>query len=484
LGHYERFIDTAMGKVNNITSGQIYARVINRERRGDYLGATVQVIPHITDHIKEKIFVAGLGFDVTLVEIGGTVGDIESLPFLEAIRQMRGQLGASNTMFIHLTLVPYIEAVGEMKTKPTQHSVKELRSIGITPDCLLCRSKLVLDKHHRQKIALFANLPVEQVISLPDVPSIYEVPSALMQQKLPFIVMSHLNMTYKAPDLKVWDDFNQRRQLAKKKVKIALVGKYLALKDAYKSVIEALHHAGVHHGIVIDIAYMDAFEIEEQGAELLDEMDAVLIPGGFGSRGIEGMLAAAHHACQQKQPYLGICLGMQVAVIMQARYMAGMDDANSTEFNPQSKHPVIAMVDEWSDQQGVACKPHPEGHMGGTMRLGRQPVELVDGSMVQKAYGQRNIQERHRHRYEVNQHYVATLAKHGLRVTGRSLPDHLVEVIELRDHPWFVGCQFHPEFESRPSSPHPIFMGFVEQAFIYAQSKASSKVGDYQEETS
>ncbi|PHQ79405.1 MAG: CTP synthetase [Coxiella sp. (in: Bacteria)] len=464
LGHYERFVRCKMTRKNNFTTGRVYADVIRKERRGDYLGGTVQVIPHITDDIKHKIHEGAQGADVVLVEIGGTVGDIESQPFLEAIRQMRMELGPARTLFIHLTLVPYIAASQEIKTKPTQHSVKELRSIGIQADILVCRSVKPLPDAQRAKIALFTNVAELDVISLPDVASIYEIPILLTTQGLGKRVVDKLGLPEKTFDLSEWARVSQRHKHPKHRVKVAMVGKYIDYADSYKSLNEALIHAGIQTDAKVDIAYIDSESIEKNGCDVLAHVDAILVPGGFGSRGIEGKIQAAQYAREHNIPYLGICLGMQLAVIEFARNQVGMTTANSTEFDVNTPHPVVALVSEWQTESGDVEIRHEAGDMGGTMRLGGQPCSLKPNSLAEKLYGQATIVERHRHRYEVNGDLITKLEQQGLCVSGKSIDGKLVEMIELPDHKWFVGCQFHPEFTSNPRDGHPLFTGFVRAA--------------------
>lgn len=466
LGHYERFVRTTMSRRNNFTTGQVYADVIQKERRGDYLGATVQVIPHITDEIKHKIKQGAAGADVALVEIGGTVGDIESLPFLEAIRQMRIELGARQTLFLHLTLVPYLPIAGETKTKPTQHSVKELRSIGIQPDMLLCRSEKILRHEERAKIALFTNVEMRAVVSLPDINPIYKIPLWLFEQSVDEIVMEKLGLENKhqKTDLGEWQHVVEAYEHPTATVQIALVGKYTNLTDSYKSLSEALQHAGLQTRTRVVVTYIDAVEIEQQGSKLLQGMDAILVPGGFGERGIEGKILTAQFAREHNVPYLGICLGMQIAIIEYARHMADMPGANSTEFNTQTSYPVIALVTEWQARDGKVEKRQEDGNKGGTMRLGAQLCHLMAGSLARTLYGKDEILERHRHRYEVNNSLIKPLELAGLKISGRSENTQLVEMIELPNHPWFVGCQFHPEFTSTPRDGHPLFSGFINAA--------------------
>ncbi len=464
LGHYERFVRMRTGRRNNYTTGRIYENVIRKERRGEYLGGTVQVIPHITDEIKRCIRAGAEGSDVALVEIGGTVGDIESLPFLEAIRQM-GVEHRRDSLFIHLTLVPFIGASGEMKTKPTQHSVKELRSIGIQPDILLCRATQPIPEDERRKIALFTNVEQQAVISALDVDDIYKVPLALHAQHLDSIVAEKLGLKDLPPaDLSDWENVVKAKQQPTGEVTIAMVGKYVNLADAYKSLSESLIHAGIHTLTRVNIRYVDSEEVEQHGTGVLDDVDAVLVPGGFGERGVEGKIMAARHAREKKIPYLGICLGMQVAVIEFARNVAGLADAHSTEFNRDAEHPVIGLITEWMTKDGRIERRGPDDDLGGTMRLGGQACQLEAGSLVARMYGQESVVERHRHRFEFNNHYAETLRQAGLRISGLSDDGNLVEVVELPDHPWFIGCQFHPEFTSTPRDGHPLFSGFIKAA--------------------
>lgn len=474
LGHYERFVNTTMTRRNNFTSGRIYENVIKKERRGDYLGGTVQVIPHITNEIKRCIKLGADGFDVAMVEIGGTVGDIESLPFLEAIRQMRIELGSQRAIFIHLTLVPYIATSGETKTKPTQHSVKELRSIGIQPDILICRSEKPLSAADRAKIALFTNVEKEGVISLEDAKSIYQIPMILHEQGLDEIVVKKLALEAKPADLSEWQHVVDMQSQLNTTVKVAMVGKYTELSDAYKSINEALLHAGIHNQVKVEIVYIDAELIENHGSSLLDSVDAILVPGGFGQRGIEGKIQTIRYAREHKIPFLGICLGMQTAVIEFARHVAGLANANSTEFDPQTPHPVIGLISEWMDAEGRKQMRDENTDLGGTMRLGGQLCQLVEGTLARKVYEKTQIVERHRHRYEVNNQYVQNLVDHGLIISGRSADNTLVEMIELADHPWFLACQFHPEFTSTPRASHPLFKQFVLAAKKHHQDKDKS----------
>ncbi len=464
LGHYERFLKTRTSRLSNFTTGQIYNNVINKERRGDYLGGTVQVIPHITDEIKRCILEGGEGADICLVEIGGTVGDIESLPFLEAIRQFGVELGHDRVMFMHLTLVPYIPSSGELKTKPTQHSVKELRSIGIQPDILVCRTDRPLPENERRKIGLFTNVSDRAVIAAVDVDDIYKMPSLLQSQHLDDLVIDHFSMTAPKADLSNWAALVDARTTQDVSVRVAMVGKYVDLADAYKSVNEALSHAGLHTATRVDIHYVDSETVEKDPAEALADCDAILVPGGFGERGIEGKIAAARYARVNDVPYLGICLGMQVACIDFARDVAGLAGAHSTEFEPQPAHPVIALVTEWTDAGGSRQTRDANVDLGGTMRLGEQRCRLVPGTLAHRCYNADEIFERHRHRYEFNNRYRETLADKGLVFSGFSVEDDLVEIIELPDHPWYLGCQFHPEFTSTPRAGHPLFMGFISAA--------------------
>ncbi len=471
LGHYERFVRTTMTKRNNFTSGKIYETVIKKERRGDYLGGTVQVIPHITNEIKRSIKLGAEGFDIAMIEVGGTVGDIESLPFLEAIRQMRIELGAQRTLFIHLTLVPYIATSGETKTKPTQHSVKELRSIGIQPDILICRSEKPLSLSDRSKIALFTNVEKEGVISLEDAKSIYQIPMILHAQGLDEIVVKKLALTIKPADLSEWQKVVDAQAIQTMTVKVGLVGKYTELNDAYKSINEALLHAGIHTQTKVEIVYIDAELIEKHGVELISHIDALLIPGGFGARGIEGKISAIQYAREKKVPFLGICLGMQTALIEFARHVADFKDANSTEFDQHTAYPVVALISEWSEADGSVNLRDENSDLGGTMRLGAQLCQLNPSSFAYKIYKKPQIIERHRHRYEVNNVFISALIEKGLIVSGRSADNNLVEMIELEDHPWFIGCQFHPEFTSTPRDGHPLFQQFIVAARDFHKQK-------------
>jgi CTP synthase len=471
LGHYERFVRTTTGRHSNFTTGRIYERVIAKERRGDYLGATVQVIPHITDEIKRSIMLGAGDSDVCMVEIGGTVGDIESLPFLEAIRQLGVELGRNNCVFMHLTLVPIVGgASGEIKTKPTQHSVKELRSIGIQPDILLCRSKQMLPDEQRRKIALFTNVEERAVISAIDADDIYKIPLLLHEQALDDIVVDKLRLDVPPTDLTDWRQVVSAKANPEGQVDIAMVGKYVQIRDSYISLNEALMHGGIKTRTRVNIHYIESTEIEASGVQALAGMDAILVPGGFGERGIEGKIRAIRYAREQRIPYLGICLGMQLAVIEFGRHALGLEGANSTEFNRATPHPVIAMITEWEDQTRGAQKRDEGTGKGGTMRLGAQEVRIGPGTLAHEIYGKESIHERHRHRFEFNNSYLERYQRGGLRFSGFS-PDGLVEIIELANHPWFVATQFHPEFTSTPRDGHPLFSGFVRAARVYRNSQ-------------
>ena len=470
LGHYERFVRTKMRKKNNFTTGLIYQNVIQKERRGDYLGATVQVIPHITDEIKHYIKKGASNSDIAMVEIGGTVGDIESQPFLEAIRQLRIELGPESTLFIHLTLVPYISAVGEIKTKPTQHSVKELRSIGIQPDCLICRTDQIIPENEKKKIALFTNVEESAIISAIDVDSIYKIPKVLHEQNLDEIVIKKFNLDLPQANLTEWHNVVDAIDNSDNEVNIAMVGKYIGLADSYKSLSEALIHAGIKTRTKINIVYVDSEEIEKNGSECLQNVDAILVPGGFGNRGIEGKISTVKYARENGLPYLGICLGMQVAVIEIARNLAGLKNSDSTEFNKNTDHPVIALITEWQDAKGTQEKRSKGFDLGGTMRLGGQDCKLIEGSLVRDLYKSDSVVERHRHRYEFNNKYKEKLESVGMSIAGYSVDEELVEIIEIPKHPWFVGCQFHPEFTSTPRDGHPLFTSFIEAALKYKES--------------
>ena len=472
LGHYERFVNTTMTQNNNFTTGRVYEEVLRRERRGDYLGATIQVIPHITDEIKRRIIKGAGDADIAMVEIGGTVGDIESQPFLEAIRQLRVEVGAKRAMLMHLTLVPYIATAGETKTKPTQHSVKELRSIGLQPDVLVCRSDRPVDIASRRKIASFTNVEERAVVSLHDVDTIYKIPGILHSQGLDDFVMERFGLECDGADLSEWDRVIDAKLNPKKDVTIAMVGKYMELLDAYKSLIEAMSHAGIETNTKVNLRYIDSEDLENQGVEVLKGVDAVLVPGGFGLRGVEGKILAVQYARENKIPYLGICLGMQVAVIEFARNVLGWTDANSTEFDKDSTHPVVGLISEWQDADGSVEQRGADADIGGTMRLGAQECQLLPGTLVHASYGKDSIVERHRHRYEVNNQLLPQLVAAGLQVSGRSEDGALVEVVEVADHPWFVASQFHPEFTSTPRGGHPLFKDFVEAALAYKAGQA------------
>lgn len=464
LGHYERFIRTKMTKRNNFTAGKIYSEVLRKERRGDYLGATIQVIPHITNEIKSRVIDGAAGYDVAIVEVGGTVGDIESLPFLEALRQLAVQVGRERTIFMHLTLVPYIPTAGEVKTKPTQHSVKELLSIGIQPDVLICRSDRMIPPNERAKIALFCNVPERAVISLKDVSSIYQIPALLKSQGLDDFICQRFRLDCQEADLSEWEKVLYQEANPTGEVTIGMVGKYTELPDAYKSVNEALKHAGLTNRLTVNIKYIDSQDVETKGIDILKDLDGILIPGGFGYRGVEGKILTAQYARENNVPYLGICLGMQVAFIEYARHVAGLKGANSSEFDRTCEYPVIALITEWQDAEGNVEVRSDESDLGGTMRLGAQQCHLVAGSLAHQLYGSDIIEERHRHRYEVNNVIRPQVEKAGLKVTGVSADKKLVEIIEIPDHPWFVACQFHPEFTSTPRDGHPLFAGFIKAA--------------------
>ena len=472
LGHYERFVGFTATQLNNFTSGRIYSNVIRKERQGEYLGATVQVIPHITDEIKAGVRAAGKGFDIAMVEVGGTVGDIESLPFMEALRQMGVEEG-DNALFMHLTLVPYLATAGELKTKPTQHSVKELRSIGIQPDILLCRSEKIVPDKERKKIALFTNVKEEAVIPVIDLDNIYKIPLWLHSQGLDQIVADKLKLdNLPEADLSGWKEVVNIMEFPEAEIIVAMVGKYMDLTESYKSLNEALTHAGVQTRSKVTIRYVDAEKLESQGTRQLEDVDAILVPGGFGQRGVEGKIIAAQYARENKVPYLGICLGMQVAVIEYSRHCASLHDANSTEFNQATPHPVIGLITEWMDESGDVETRDADSDMGGTMRLGGQKCNLKEGSLAQTSYGADEIVERHRHRYEFNNHYRDLLTERGLVVSGVSQDNSLVEMIELADHPWFLACQFHPEFTSRPRAGHPLFTGYLQAALAHHHQKS------------
>ncbi len=464
LGQYERFLQSTMTRNNNFTTGRVYADVIAKERRGDYLGATIQVIPHITDEIKRRIIESAEDFDVTIVEIGGTVGDIESQPFLEAARQLRFELGSRQALLMHLTLVPFISTAGETKTKPTQHSVKELRSMGLQPDILVVRSDRDIPKSAFDKIALFTNVEPQAVISLVDTPTIYKVPEVLHKQGLDQIVVDKLNLECQPADLADWHRVVDAQMNPEHTITLKMVGKYMDLLDAYKSLNEAIVHAGIHTRTKVNVDFLDSEDVENQGVGLLEGADAILVPGGFGERGFEGKIATARCARENGIPYLGICYGLHAAIIDIARNVAGLENANSTEVNPNTPYPVIALITEWTNEDGDLILRDEASDLGGTMRMGEQECKLSCDSMTYRIYGKTEIKERHRHRYEVNDGYVKTLEKAGLKLAGRSLDDSLVEVIEFKNHPWFVACQFHPEFTSSPRQGHPLFKSFVEAA--------------------
>ncbi len=480
LGHYERFVNTRTGKSSNFTTGKVYESVIRKERRGEYLGATVQVIPHITDEIKSRIKAGANDADIVMVEIGGTVGDIESLPFMEAIRQMGVELGRKHAMFMHLTLVPYIATAGEVKTKPTQHSVKELRSIGIQPDLLLCRSERLLTEEQRSKIALFTNVPAKAVISAIDLDNIYKIPQWMHDHGVDDIIIEHMHLDVKPTDLSDWQKVVDVMANPAHEVTVGMVGKYIDLTESYKSLNESLSHAGVHNNAHINIRYIDSVELESGNMTALENLDAILVPGGFGDRGIEGKIAAIKYARENKIPYLGICLGMQLAVIEFARNVAGLTDAHSSEFNVDTTHPVIALITEWQDENGRIEKRNVDSDMGGTMRLGGQTCLLQDNTLARSAYGAESIVERHRHRYEFNNHYLQQLTDAGLVIGGKSNDGNLMEMVELpressselspadsHTHPWFLGCQFHPEFTSTPRKGHPLFTDYIKAALAH-----------------
>ena len=473
LGHYERFTHAKLGRDNNFTTGKIYHSVISKERRGDYLGGTIQVIPHITDEIKRCIRLAADGVDIVIVEIGGTIGDIESLPFLEAIRQFQADVGKDNALYIHLTLVPYIGTAGEVKTKPTQHSVKELRSIGIQPDILLCRTDRYLSKEIKSKISLFCNVGVDAVVTAKDVECIYEVPLVFHKEGLDSKIVELLKIWTRAPRLEAWAELVEKIQSAKESVTIAIVGKYVDLTESYKSLNEALYHGGAANDCKVKLVFVDSEKMEDGTcSSMLAEADGILVPGGFGTRGIEGKICAANHARVNKIPYFGICLGMQIAVIEFARNVAGLAQANSSEFNELTPDPVIYLMLEWLDEKsGTTQRRDESSDKGATMRLGAYPCRLVKDTFAYKAYGAEDISERHRHRYEFNNDYKAQLAEKGLVVSGASPSGDLVEIVEIKEHPWFVGCQFHPEFKSRPMDPHPLFRDFIKAALAFKKSQ-------------
>ncbi len=466
LGHYERFLRSKMTKNNNFTSGQIYETILRRERRGDYLGGTVQVIPHLTDEIKRRVYAGAAGADIAVVEIGGTVGDIESQPFLEAVRQLKVELGHQRALLMHLTLVPYIASAGETKTKPTQHSVKEMRSIGLQPDVLLCRSEVEIEESQRQKISLFTNVELRAVIPVIDAPTIYQIPRMLHERGLDQFVLDRFGLDRPEADLSEWDFVVESQLHAEGLVTIAMVGKYMELLDAYKSVTEALIHAGIHNKTKVKIRYIDSERLE-QNHSLLDGVDGILVPGGFGTRGTDGKIFAVKMAREKNIPYFGICLGMQIAIIEYARNVCGLSGANSTEFDPDTPHPVVGLIAEWIDEEGKKELRNAESDLGGTMRLGSQTCHLIEGSIASAIYDAERIEERHRHRYEVNNNYLPALKEAGLVIGGLSHDKTLVETIELPNHPWFFASQFHPEFNSTPRDGHPVFRGFVRAAMDF-----------------
>ena len=470
LGHYERFTRAVMSRANNFTAGRVYDAVLRKERRGDYLGGTVQVIPHITDEIKHRVVEGAGDAEVAVVEVGGTVGDIESQPFLEAVRQLKLELGSVNALLMHLTLIPYIPTAGEIKTKPTQHSVKELRSIGLQPEVLLCRCSVEVDEGARRKISLFTNVEERAVIPIMDADTIYQIPGHLKESGLDDYILERFGLAQPAADLSGWEDV-VRRELSERKgtVRVGMVGKYVDLVDAYKSLNEALDHAGLQTDTRVEIEYIDAEEIEAQGVGSLSQLDAILVPGGFGDRGIQGKIEAVRYAREQGIPFLGICLGMHMALIEYARNVCHLDGAHSTEMQSDTPHPIIALITEWQTVDGAVEQRSEDSDLGGTMRLGAQPCRLVAGTKTQAIYNAEEISERHRHRYEVNSNYVTRLEDAGMRMSGWSLDGELVEIIELPAHPWFVACQFHPEFKSRPRGGHPLFTNFIEAALAIAQ---------------
>jgi len=479
LGHYERFTRTTMTKRNNFTTGRVYDAVLRKERRGDYLGGTVQVIPHVTDEIKRRVIDGAEGADVAVVEVGGTAGDIESQPFLEAVRQLKLELGATHALLMHLTLIPYIATAGEIKTKPTQHSVKELRSIGLQPDVLLCRCAVDVDEGARRKISLFTNVEFRAVIPLLDADSIYKIPGNLSANGLDDFVLDQFQLESPVADLSEWDEVVAREfSETRGTVKVGMVGKYVDLADAYKSLNEALDHAGLQTLAKVDIHYIDAEDIESEGVARLKNLDAILVPGGFGDRGINGKIEAVRYARENNIPFLGICLGMHMAMIEYARHICGLTGAHSSEMEPKTPHPVVALITEWQDADGSLERRDEQSDLGGTMRLGAQTCHLVEGSLAHEVYGASEIRERHRHRYEINNNYVAQIEAAGLRVGGWSKDRELVEMVELPSHPWFLACQFHPEFTSRPRGGHPLFTSYIEAALRHTQGQSASKAVD------
>jgi CTP synthase len=474
LGHYERFTRTTMKKVNNFTTGRVYNAVLRKERRGDYLGGTVQVIPHVTDEIKRRVILGADGAEVAIVEIGGTVGDIEGLPFLEAARQLKVELGPTRALLMHLTLVPYIATAGEIKTKPTQHSVKELRSIGLQPDILLCRCAVDIEESARKKISLFTNVEERAVIPLLDADSIYKIPGMLRDFALDDFVVERFGIDCRKADLSEWEEVLEREFTETSgQVRVAMVGKYMDLLDAYKSLNEALGHAGLQTLTEVKIEHIDSEDIERDGTGVLDGIDAILVPGGFGDRGFEGKITAVRYARENKIPFLGICLGMHVALVEYARNVCGLDNANSTEMDPSTPHPIVALITEWMTADGGTEERSEESDLGGTMRLGAQPCHLEEGTQVQTIYAAETVNERHRHRYEVNNNYIDQLCDEGMRIAGWSADRSLVEIIELPEHPWFVACQFHPEFTSRPRGGHPLFTSYIEAAIRHSEGNSA-----------
>lgn len=474
LGHYERFVNMRATQDNNCTTGRIYSEVISKERRGDYLGATVQVIPHITDAIQSHISKAAQNADIALVEIGGTVGDIESLPFLEAIRQMGVRLGTDSAFYIHLTLLPYIASAGELKTKPTQHSVKELRSIGIQPDMLICRAQREIPPEERRKISLFTNVPASAVIVGLDVDNIYKIPLQYHAQGVDDLVLEHFGIEAKPADLSQWQQVINMIEASRDEVTVAMVGKYVDLTDAYKSLNEALQCGGFHNGSRVKIRYVDSEDLSEKGLDVLADVDAIVVPGGFGNRGIEGKIAAVQYAREHKIPYLGICLGLQVAVVEFARHVAGFPEATSTEWQKNPRDPVISLVSQWTNEQGEIEHRNVDSDLGGTMRLGGLKTKLKNATKIREIYGRDEITERHRHRYEVNTRYEKALETAGMIISGRSMDNGLVEIIELKDHPWFIACQSHPEFTSNPRRGHPLFQSFIKAALDFQKERTAS----------
>ena len=474
LGHYERFTRTTMRRTNNFTTGRVYNAVLRKERRGDYLGGTVQVIPHITDEIKRRVILGAGDADVAVIEIGGTVGDIEGLPFLEAARQLKVEMGSSRALLMHLTLVPYIATAGEIKTKPTQHSVKELRSIGLQPDILLCRCAVEIEESARKKISLFTNVEDRAVIPLMDVDSIYRIPGMLHGFGLDDFVVERFGIDCPPAELSEWEEVLEREfSETSGQVRVAMVGKYMDLLDAYKSVNEALRHAGLQTLTEVKIEYIDSEDIERDGTGVLDGIDAILVPGGFGDRGFEGKITAVRYARENNMPYLGICLGMHVALVEYARNVCGLDNANSTEMDPSTPHPIVALITEWMTAEGATEQRSEESDLGGTMRLGAQPCHLEEGTQVKAIYADDTINERHRHRYEVNNNYIDQLCDKGMQIAGWSADRSLVEMIELPGHPWFVACQFHPEFTSRPRGGHPLFTSYIEAAIRHSEGNSA-----------